>query len=177
MNINRNTYEEFFLLYVDNELSQAERREVEAFVEENPDLRSELDMLKDVVLSPEEGLSYNKETLFRHNFPVTESNFEEYFVLYGDDELTREEKEHVEQFVYRHPQHQAEFEVILRAKMEPDNSIVYPNKETLYRHEKPERKVVYMQWWKIAVAAVLLLFLGGFGWYFTTRKYHASSPM
>ena len=131
MNINRHTYEEFFLLYVDNELSPSDRRAVELFVQENPDLLPELEMLKEAVLSPEEPISIDKSVLYQHTFPVTEANFEEYFVLYGDDELTREEKEHVEQFVYRHPQHQAEFEVILRAKMEPDNSIVYPNKETL----------------------------------------------
>lgn len=177
MNINRNTYEEFFLLYVDNELSQADRREVEAFVEENPDLLAELEQLKEVVLKPEEDLSYNKVTLFRHNFPVTESNYEEYFVLYGDDELTREEKEYVEQFVYRHPQHQAEFELILRAKVQADNSIVFTGKESLYRHEKKNRPVVYMQWNKIAAAAVVLLFMGAFGWYFTTHNQNTKAPM
>lgn len=177
MNINRNTYEEFFLLYVDNELSQAERRQVEAFIEENPDLRPELDMLHDVVLRPEEPATFNKDVLFRHNFPVTELNYEEYFVLYGDDELTREEKEYVEQFVYRHPQHQAEFEVILRSRMLVDNSIVHPDKESLYRYEKKERPVVYMQWMKIAVAAAILLFVGGAGWYFSTQSQHATAPL
>src|SRR6476469_25902 len=117
MNINRHTYEEFFLLYVDNELSPSDRRAVELFVQENPDLLPELEMLKEAVLSPEEPISIDKSVLYQHTFPVTEANFEEYFVLYGDDELTREEKEHVEQFVYRHPQHQAEFEVILRARV------------------------------------------------------------
>ena len=174
MNINRNTYEEFFLLYVDNELSQAERREVEAFIEENPDLRPELDMLQDVVLRPEEPATFNKNVLFRHNFPVTESNYEEYFVLYGDDELTREEKEHVEQFVYRHPQHQSEFEMILRSRIEVDSSIVHPNKESLYRHEKKKRPVIYMQWLKISVAAAILLLVSGAGWYFTTQEKNAT---
>ena len=70
MNINRNTYEEFFLLYVDNELSQAERRQVEAFIEENPDLRPELDMLHDVVLRPEESTRY-----FARHEPVTNLHF------------------------------------------------------------------------------------------------------
>ena len=177
MNINRNTYEEFFLLYVDNELSQAQRREVEAFIEENPDLRSELDMLQDVVLRPEQPATFNKDLLFRHNFPVNESNFEEYFVLYGDDELTREEKEYVEQFVYRHPQHQAEFELILRSRLQVDTSIVHPDKDSLYRHEKKERPVVYMQWMKIAVAAAVLLFVGGAGWYFSTQDQNAALPV
>jgi hypothetical protein len=177
MNINRNTYEEFFLLYVDNELSQAERRQVEAFIEENPDLRPELDMLHDVVLRPEEPATFNKEVLFRHNFPVTELNYEEYFVLYGDDELTREEKEYVEQFVYRHPQHQAEFELILRSRLQVDSSIVHPDKESLYRYEKKDRPVVYMQWMKIAVAAAILLFVGGAGWYFSTQNQNATLPL
>ena len=53
MKIDRFNYEEFFLLYVDNELSAAERKQVEAFVEQHPDLEEELMMLKQSQLKPD----------------------------------------------------------------------------------------------------------------------------
>jgi hypothetical protein len=37
--------------------------------------------------------------------------------------------------------------------------IVFPNKEVLYRREKDVR-VISMQWWKVAVAAVLVISAG-----------------
>ena len=167
MNINRNNYEEYFLLYVDNELSAVEREAVETFVQENADLRGELNMLEEAVARPDKKISfYNKAELMKNSAPanpVNETNFEEFFILYGDDELSNEEKDFVEQFVYRHPQHQSAFELLQEIRFTADTSVVFEDKQSLYRTEKDER-VIVMRWWRIAAAAVVLLFLGIGGW-------------
>jgi len=177
MNINRNNYEQFFILYVDNELNAEERQAVEKFVAANPDLQTELDMFMEVVLQPEPEIVFTaKHTLLKNSNPVNEENFEEYFVLYGDDELGKEDKEFVEQFVYRNPQHQAAFELIQMARVTPDNDIVYANKEELYRYEKKGGAVIRMQWMRAAAAAVILLFMGGLGWMFIDGKQDPHVP-
>ena len=170
MNITRQNYEEYFLLYVDNELNIVQRKAVEAFVEENPDLRAELIMLQDSILPADDEIVFkHKESLLRTSTapnPVNETNCEEYFILYSDDELSHEQKDQVEQFVYRNPQHQASFELLQQVKLMPDSSVVFPDKYALYRHEEEEKKpVIVMRWWKIAAAAAVLLFIGGMGWY------------
>ena len=53
MQLNESTYETFFLLYIDNELSPKERLEVEAFIADNPSYALEMEELKATVLSAE----------------------------------------------------------------------------------------------------------------------------
>ncbi len=170
MNINRNNYEEYFLLYVDNELNAVEREAVEVFVMQNADLRGELNMLQQTVLRADKKVSFiNKAELMKSSAPanpVNETNYEEYFILYGDDELSNEEKDFVEQFVYRHPQHQLTFELLQGIRFTADTTVVFPDKQSLYRTEKDER-VIVMRWWRIAAAAVVLFFIGGAAWYFS----------
>ena len=167
MNITRHNYEEYFLLYIDNELSAQDRKGVEAFVQANPDLGEELTMFRQSVLHPDKKEVFtNKELLLKNpSFvnPVNESNYEEYFVLYGDDELTNEENDYVEVFVYKNPQYQQEFELIQKARLTPDTLVAFPDKSRLYREEKT-RRVIVMRWWGIAAAAVVLLFAGALGW-------------
>jgi hypothetical protein len=155
-------------MYVDNELSASERAEVEAFVNENPDLKTELDMFREVVLRPEPELMFdNKQSLLKGNTdnPVNELNYEEYFVMYADDELTIEEKRFTEEFVYKHPRFQQEFELILEAKLVADKSIIFSDKKSLYRTEK-ERRVVYIRWQRIAAAAIVTGLMLVSAWYF-----------
>lgn len=173
MNINRHNYEEFFLMYVDNELTAAQRTALETFVEENPDLRAELEMLQDTVMQPEENISFgNLASLLKqessHN-TVNTANCEEYFVLYGDNELSAENKTLVEEFIARNPAHKADFELMQKAKLTADTSVVFPDKSSLYRYEN-ERRIIPIHWWKIAAAASVVLLLGGYGWYSFTNN-------
>ena len=172
MNINRNNYEEYFLLYADDELSKAERKMVEVFVKENPEFREEFCMLKLTINIPDEEIKLDdKSFLFKKesSFFINKNNYEEVFVLYHDNELSEKEKLETENFVAKHPEVKSEFELITKAKLVFDSTVVYPDKNELYRKEK-SGKVISMKIWRYVAAAVLV----GFGlWisvpYFTNQ--------
>lgn len=161
MNINRNNYEEYFLLYADNELSNAERKMVEVFVKENPEFREEFCMLKLTINIPEEEIKLeDKSFLFKNesSFFIDKNNYEEVFVHYHDNELSEKERLETETFLAQHPELKDEFELIGKAKLTPEASVIYPDKKELYRKEKTGT-VITIMWWRYAVAAVLV----GFG--------------
>jgi hypothetical protein len=170
--ITRDNYEVFFVMYIDDELNATEREAVEQFVQQNPDLEEELVMLQQSVLRPDDSIVFEqKETLFKNSTAsaINEENCEEYFVLYGDDELTNEEKDKVELFVYKHPQYQADFELIQQVKLVPDNTLTFPDKTYLYRSEEDDAPVIAFPWWRFAAAAVALLIIGGGAFYLSTH--------
>lgn len=165
MNINRNNYEEYFLLYADNELSAAEKEAVDVFVAEHPDLKEELDMLLLSVLPAGDTVFNDKELLYRTTDTgslVNMTNFESFFVRYCDDELTNEEKAATELFVYRHPEFQVDFELIQQARLRPDATLSFPGRESLYRREKDDQRPLIIRRISVAAAAMLLLLAGLF---------------
>lgn len=69
MNINRNNYEEFFILYIDNELNDQQREAVDIFIEANPDLKEELLLLKECTFNDKDGVLISfpdKDSLMRY---------------------------------------------------------------------------------------------------------------
>jgi len=158
MNITRHNYEEYFILYMDNELGSEDRRRVELFVMENADLKEELDWLLQSRLVPDASLVFdNKEQLMKMGGTgsINTTNYEEWLLLYTDNELTTEQKISVEKFAAAHPVIQQEFEILLKTRLHPESEIVFHNKEILYRHEEKVR-VIAINWRKIAVAAALI---------------------
>lgn len=170
MLINRHNYEEFFLMYVDNELNMHQRIEVELFIEQNPDLAQELNALREAVLLPEPDITFqHKNSLYKQEKEaLTKENCEEQFLLYIDNELTEEARRKVETFVQQHPEQQAQLALLQQTVLTPE-PVVFANKKILYRKEK-ERRVIPLAWTRLAVAAALLGVTATAGWWFMNRE-------
>lgn len=158
MNINRHNYEEFFILYMDNELSSENRRMVEDFVQQHPDLKEELELLMQYKLVPDELVVFeNKEALIKGDAIINVANYEEWLLSYIDDELSPSQRIAVEEFVATSPIAAKELTLLQKSKLQPE-VIVFADKESLYRRDEKVRRLP-VGWWR-AAAAVLVLALG-----------------
>jgi hypothetical protein len=141
MNITRHNYEEYFILYMDNELTQAERRMVEDFVLLHPDLKEELDLLQQFKLTPDTDIVFaGKAELLKGQEAsmVNLSNYEEYLLLYTDNELNPAQKvAAVEQFAAENLAVQKELDLLRFTRLQPE-SVEFPDKASLYRREGRE---------------------------------------
>jgi hypothetical protein len=68
LNINRNNYEEIFVSFLENELSEADKKMVIDFVAQNQDLKKEFDLLFSTKLIADEKIIFSeKENLIKQN--------------------------------------------------------------------------------------------------------------
>jgi hypothetical protein len=160
MNINRNNYEEYFLLYADNELSQVERKVVEIFVQENIDLKEEFLMIQMTLNLPDKEIKLSDKSFLQKEVApfINENNYEEVFVLYHDNELPIAERTEVDNFIADHAGLKAEFELLGKITVAPDLLVSFPDKKSLYKKEKSGRVVPIFFWRSMAAAVVI-----GFG--------------
>jgi hypothetical protein len=115
-------------------------------------------------------------------------NYEAWFLLYADNELSTSEKESVMAFISLHPELHPEMERLLSLKYQPDLKVSFPDKTVLFRVEEdeeaaftfsPDPNIVYpnksslyrnvpvkrMSWMKPLSVAASLLFLTGLMWW------------
>jgi hypothetical protein len=166
--ITRHNYEEYFILYMDNELSAADKQMVELFAAQNPDLKDELDLLMQSKLVPDTNVVFEgKEMLMKDEASSPISGITEKLLLHLDNELPAGEKAGIEKLIDTDTAVIKEWQLLQQTKL-PAEAIVFPNKESLYRKEETVR-VVSIKWWRIAAAAVVLLGIG-FGTYSILNK-------
>ena len=157
MNIARHNYEEYFILYMDNELSSDERRMVETFVQTHPDLQEELQILQQYKLVPDSNIVFKgKEELMKAGgeSPISLSTYEEWLLLFIDNELTADQRKKVEQFITANPSVKKEADILLKTKLQAE-TIVFASKEVLYRREEKVRTIPIL-WWRVAAAVLIV---------------------
>jgi hypothetical protein len=158
--ITRDNYEEFFLLYTDNELSAAERHEVERFVADHPDLRDEWEALLQCRLSPEPHLAYTgksallKPEVERFAYSGEGSAYTGELLSYLDGELDPQNTAKIEAVISQHPLVERELAILRQTVCHPDLTIVFPERTRLYRTEK-DRRIIPLPWLRAGIAAAV----------------------
>jgi hypothetical protein len=155
MNINRNNYEEFFLLYIDNELSVQEKNAVDVFLTENPDLQEEMTMLRQSILMPDKFIFADKQGLLKPD--VLDDEMQEQLLLLLDNELDKKATEKLTGLTKKDAAIKKEWEILQQTKLPAEDKIIFEDKAILYKKEGG--RVIAMNWRSIAAAAVVI----GFG--------------
>lgn len=163
-------YEEYFLLYVDGELSPAEMQGVEAFVLTQPHLQMELDLLMQTRLEPDSMPFSGKELLMADHMKA--ESLQEELLLYIDGELPDQARAAFEQTIASSKQLSAQIDLFKRTKLDSSDHISYPDKKELYKHNTFTLKL-----WLPRVAAVLILALATTLYLLPSNQDEISAPV
>src|SRR5215207_9917976 len=168
--IHLGNYEEFFILYMDNELTEEQRLQVEEFLEVHPGLRIELETLMSTKL-PTETLRIDKTELMAENMKV--GSVDEELLLYIDNELPADKKKIVALEISSNPVYQLRHRLLKKATLDANERINYPNKEELYH--RSGRIIGLGGWMRIAAAVLVIGSLGVL--YFVRNAATPSNPV
>jgi hypothetical protein len=111
-------------------------------------------------------------------------NYQDFLLRYIDEELDLRETEALLAFVALHPAIAEELESLQSTKLDSEvitcpnkavlyknifpvivepTTIVYPNKQKLFKKEKEKATVILLKWWAVAAAAVFLFMMVRYG--------------
>ena len=111
-------------------------------------------------------------------------NYQDFLLRFIDGELDLRETEALLAFVALHPEAQEELEFLQSTKLDIEDitcpnkavlyknifpvivapeTIVYPNKQKLFKKEKEKAPVVLLKWWAVGAAAVFIFIVARYG--------------
>jgi len=133
IDINRNNYEEYFLDFIEGNLSPSDKNLFMSFLDENPDLKKELELYEEKPISYEKYLFENKSTLKKGSVlsEITSNNFDELCIAKIENDLTQKEENDFDIYINQDTQKRKEFDLYKLTKIEIDDSILFKDKELL----------------------------------------------
>ena len=160
IDINRNNYEEYFLDFLEGKLSPPDENLLMLFLNENQDLKSELEFFEVHEIFADNIYLENKTGLKKSGIMsgITSNNFDELCIARMEGDLNGKETIEFDKFITGNEKKEKEYNLYKLTKIQPDKFLVFQNKENL---KKREEKVFILkknyQW--ISVAASIIIFL------------------
>lgn len=154
MKINRNNYEAYFIDYLEGNLDERLVDDFIEFLQNNPDLKEELSLFESISIETE-NISFNKkENLYKEKYDL-DNEFNQAAIAALEDDISEKEKAEFDKYILAHPKKQKDIVLFGKTKLQPDESILFNKKNTLY-HYSVGRAILL---WSGRVAAVLVLAL------------------
>lgn len=138
--INKHNYEVFFLDYIEGNLDDSYKNELERFLNENPSLREELEGFEDIKLHAEDVTFEQKELLIKETqsklFEISELEY----LCVGDleNDLDDDELKELKRKLEGSLSKQEVYDLMKQTKLKPDLNISYPHKKRLQRRILPQ---------------------------------------
>lgn len=158
MKINQNNYEHYFLMYIDNELSEQDKAEVNEFIMLYPVFAKELQDLQKTKIHPSTNIFEDKFSLYQ----ISEKDAQ--CLTYLDNEMPQLENKHFEKIVMSDPLLHSNLDQWRKTQLtkEAADKIPADFKNTLYKKEAKIKPLwantSFKQW---ASAAAILVFVIG----------------
>ncbi len=131
--INIKNYEEFFIDYLDGNLSDDELVALENFLLQYPQLREELEGMENAFIKPEEIRYKEKDNLKQIDLslPVCDENFDFFCIADIEGDLNAEQKKSFEDYLNDHSEKKKEYLAFVNARLVKTEKIEFPDKEGL----------------------------------------------
>lgn len=133
LTIDRQNYEAFFLDYLDGNLSSSQEKLLVLFLEENPDLKNELEQFDTIVMEKDDIYFPDKKGLKKDPAlkDIQMTGFEQSCIAYVEGDLNHREKALFEQMLDHNEGKTKELKKFIQTKLKPDHSVVFPYKNIL----------------------------------------------
>jgi hypothetical protein len=136
--INFNNYEAWLLDYAEGNLPAEDTAELLLFMEQHPELQTDVDNLMEFTLPSDEIISAD----FKHRLHKEESAFRERFeslcVAFYDKKITAAEKNELESILKQNPNWTKEFNAFALVFIQQDSNVEFTAKSSLKKQFQPE---------------------------------------
>ncbi|MFC2103826.1 hypothetical protein ACFLS4_00550 [Bacteroidota bacterium] len=135
IDINRNNYEEYFVDFLEGKLSPSDESLLMLFLNQNPDLKEELELYQEEPVLIGMDTFNNKTELKKQNIlsALTSDNFDEICIACIENDLSEKDAIEFEKFIKENSERKKEVELYKLTKVIADNSIVFQSKHKLKR--------------------------------------------
>lgn len=163
MLITRENYEVYLIDYFEGNLDNEDVEQVEAFLELNPDLAEEAKAINEISIGADK-IDINKEDLFRSEndvrLPQGINNMNHFLLARLEGDLNSDQEKAFDEFVKILPNMSREYELLQKAKLQPDMNIVYPDKKGLKKKKILALPMIRLVSSISVAAAMIVVFIG-----------------